>query len=178
MTKHHATPYPGLLDNTSIAVATAVLGLMAGFFWTYSFNVNRAMLLVDGATYATVQSLFNQNVRHAAFFALFFGGSLFPLLALAVNRRHWRTPSFWLVAAATLVYGLGIVAFTHEVNLPLNAYTESWSPTNLPADWSATRDLWNSANLTRVWLACAAFALALAALVPRAPTPSARIRTP
>ncbi len=39
---------------------------MAGFFWTYSDNVNLAMLQVDGATYATVQSLFNMNVRHAA----------------------------------------------------------------------------------------------------------------
>jgi uncharacterized membrane protein len=162
------TPHHTVLDNLSVALATAVLGLMAGFFWTYSYNVNLAMLQVDGATYATVQSLFNQNVRHAAFFTLFFGGAAFPLLALAVNRRHWRTPAFWLIVVATVVYALGIIVFTRQVNLPLNAYTESWQVAQLPADWMQTRDAWNEANNMRVWLACVAFALSLGALVLRA----------
>jgi len=47
------------------ALAVAAFGVMAGFFWTYSANVNLAMLTVDGATYATVQSAFNRHVRHA-----------------------------------------------------------------------------------------------------------------
>ncbi len=42
-------------------------GIMAGFFYTYTFNVNLAMLEVDGSTYAVVQSLFNENVRHPMF---------------------------------------------------------------------------------------------------------------
>lgn len=157
-----------LFENTSIAIATAVLGLMAGFFWTYSYNVNLAMLQVDGPTYATVQSLFNRNVRHAAFFALFFGGALFPLLAALANLRHWRAPTFWLLLAAALVYGLGVIVFTREVNLPLNAYTESWRPDQLPTDWALTRDQWNAANSTRVWVACTALVLSLGALVLRA----------
>ncbi|MCZ4316183.1 DUF1772 domain-containing protein [Comamonadaceae bacterium G21597-S1] len=170
---HSPRPTPSLLDNLSIALAAAVLGLMAGFFWTYGFNVNRAMLQVDGATYATVQSLFNRHVRHAAFFTLFFGGAAFPLLALAVNRAHWRTPAFWMLVCATVVYALGVIVFTRQVNLPLNAYTESWSIVQPPADWAATREHWNAANMVRVWLAGLAFALALAALVLRASPPGA-----
>jgi len=82
----HATR--AIVEKTSIALAAAVLGLMAGFFWTYSYNVNLAMLQVDGATYATVQSLFNVNVRHAAFFMLFFGGGLeHPPRLLALLQR-------------------------------------------------------------------------------------------
>lgn len=54
-------------------LAVVWLGLMAGFFGTYSCNVNLAMLQMDGATYATVQSALNRNVRHSLFFALFFG---------------------------------------------------------------------------------------------------------
>ena len=168
MTEHTNNLSRALFENTSIAIATAVLGLMAGFFWTYSFNVNLAMLQVDGPTYATVQSLFNRNVRHAAFFALFFGGAVLPLLATAINGRHWRTPAFWLLLAAALLYAFGIVAFTREVNLPLNAYTESWAPDKLPSDWAQTRAQWNAANTTRVWTACSAFALSLGALVLRA----------
>ena len=60
------------LENSSLALATIVFGIMAGFFWTYSFNVNYAMLQVDGSTYVQVQSLFNQNVRHSMFFYLLF----------------------------------------------------------------------------------------------------------
>ncbi len=124
--------------------------------------------LAQLVTYATVQSLFNRNVRHAAFFALFFGGTVLPLLAALANLRHWRAPTFWLLLAATLAYGLGVVVFTHEVNLPLNAYTESWRPDQLPADWTMTREQWNAANTARVWMACTALALSLGALVLRA----------
>lgn len=46
---------------------------MAGFFATYSANVNLATLELNGPTYAQVQSAFNRNVRHAGFFACFFG---------------------------------------------------------------------------------------------------------
>ena len=97
---------------------------MAGFFWTYSFNVNLAMLNVDGKTYAEVQSLLNENVRHNIFFLFFFG--------------------------AEIVYILGIIMFTAQVNLPLNYYTESWNPMQLPTDWHTVRESWNQANLLPV----------------------------
>ncbi len=156
------------LENGMLALATLVTGIMAGFFYTYTFNVNLAMLQVDGATYAIVQSLFNQNVRHVVFFVFFFGGGALSVLALAVNWKHYRTAPFWLMAAAGLLYVLGIIVFTANVNLPLNYYTESWDPQALPSDWAATRDAWNTANATRVGVSFAAFLLYLAAFVIRA----------
>ncbi len=60
-------PPPALLVLIPHALAVLWLGLMAGFFGTYSANVNLALLQMDGATYATVQSAFNRNVRHALF---------------------------------------------------------------------------------------------------------------
>lgn len=160
-----------LFENASVAFAVVVLGLMAGFFGTYTYNVNLATMQMDGAAYATVQSLLNKNVRHTGFFILFFGGFLFPTLALVVNYRHWRTFEYGLMVSAALLYGLGIVLLTRQVNLPLNAYTESWSPAQLPVDWAAIREQWNNANLIRVWVAIAAFALCLMALVLRASKP-------
>lgn len=68
------------------------------------------------------------------------------------------------------VYVPGIIAFTREVNLPLNAVTESWDAARVPLDWAQTRDAWNDANMHRVWLAGAAFVLALSALVVRSST--------
>lgn len=156
-----------ILESGSKVVAVLMLGIMAGFFWTYTFNVNLAMLQVDGATYAQMQSLFNQNVRHSMFFVFFFGGGVATLVALIVNYQHWRTVAFGLLAAAMLVYVLGIIVFTHEVNLPLNYYTESWNPAALPTDWQQVRAQWNSANALRVVSSGVAFVLGLLSLVVR-----------
>jgi uncharacterized membrane protein len=82
--------------------------------------------------------------------SLIFGGGQFPLLALAANHQHWRTPAFWLMVAAAAVYVPRIIVFTREVNLPLNAYTESWDATRMPLDWAQTRDAWNDANIRGV----------------------------
>ena len=156
------------LENGALALAVVVSGIMAGFFYTYSFNVNLAMLEVDGATYARVQSLFNLNVRHTMFFVFFFGGGAAPLVALAANWRRRRTAAFWLIAGAGALYVLGVILFTSAVNLPLNAYTESWDPAALPADWAATRAAWNRANAVRVGVAFVSFCLHVAALAARA----------
>lgn len=143
------------------ATSTLLLGLMAGFFATYSFNVNYAMLEVDGSTYATVQSLFNINVRHAGFFVCFFGAALLPAITGVVwLRKDKRRALVWLAIA--LSYFIGIVIFTRFVNLPLNYYTESWNPSMLPDDWKDIRDQWNAANLLRVIVSMITFSVALA----------------
>lgn len=161
-----------LLENGTLAIATLITGIMAGFFYTYTFNVNLAMLEVDGATYATVQSLFNQNVRHIMFFVFFFGGGVVPVVALLANHKHFQTIPFWLIAGAGLLYVLGIIFFTSAVNLPLNTYTESWNPQALPDDWAATRLAWNNANAVRGGVSFLSFLLYLVALVIRASAPA------
>lgn len=152
---------------TALALGVFSLGIMAGFFGTYSGNVNLATRELDGPTYALVQSAFNRNVRHALFFAFFFGPAWLCLLAL-VDAWRERPPWWWLVATVGLGYALGIVAFTREVNLPLNRLTESWTPATLPLDWASTRDAWNRANAWRAGWSALLFALGLAALTWRA----------
>lgn len=160
---------PAMLPSLAChALAIFWLGVMAGFFWTYSANVNFATLEMDGVTYARVQSALNRNVRHAMFFGFFFGPPLLCALALGMDWRAHRTLWWRSLLLAGLLYGLGIVVFTAQVNLPLNAYTESWNPLALPLDWALTRERWNAANLWRSVASAAAFGLALAALCARA----------
>jgi uncharacterized membrane protein len=143
------------------------LGIMAGFFGTYSANINLATQGLDGPTYALVQSAFNRNVRNALFYAFFFGP--LPCVAIALAGAWRERPGWWWLAGTIgLGYALGIVLFTREVNLPLNHLTESWTPATLPADWAATRDAWNHANAWRTAWSGLLFALGLAALVWRA----------
>ena len=160
------------LSLTTQLLTVLLLGLMAGFFATYSANVNFAMLELDGPTYARVQSAFNQNVRHAGFFICFFGPVPLGLLALASAWAQRRQGWWWLLALTVLSYALGIVLFTRQVNLPLNALTESWTVATLPPDWADVRDAWNRANLWRSGLSLALFVGGLFTLVLRRQRPS------
>ncbi len=156
-----------LTQNLSLSLFIIMSGIMAGFFWTYTFSVNPAMLQVSGEYYATVQSLFNVHVRNPMFFTFFFGTGAVGVVVCLLNlphRGHW---SFWLIIAATLVYILGVIVYTRQVNLPLNYDTESWDPKNLPAHWEAVRSQWNSANAIRVITSGAAFVFGVLALFSR-----------
>lgn len=158
------SPSISVIQNAALFLMITLLGVMSGFFWTYSFNVNLAMLEVSGEYYATMQTLFNENVRNPMFFSFFFGGGVVGVLAILLHVKYWKTTWFWLIVLATLIYLFGIIVFTREVNLPLNYYTESWDPKNLPQDWQSTRDQWNQANMLRVVSSFSAFAVALLAL--------------
>lgn len=139
-------------------------GVMAGFFWAYSANVSLVTALLDGASYAVIQSELNRQVRHGLFFVFFFGPPLWALAAMLSTWRDWRSLSWRLLALAVVLYGLGVIAFTAQVNLPNNAYTESWLPHALPPDWERTRDAWRQANHWRVLASGASFLLACLAL--------------
>ncbi|MEM7734572.1 MAG: DUF1772 domain-containing protein [Deinococcota bacterium] len=170
-------PQTQWLENSSIALSTLALGIMAGFFWTYAFNVNLAMLELDGATYATVQSLLNINVRHPMFFSFFFGAGVLSVIALIANGRRWRSVVFGFLLIACISYVVGIILFTRQVNLPLNYYTESWDPQQLPADWASIRNQWNRANSLRVGTSGLAFVLSLSALLSRTQQPASVSRS-
>lgn len=167
----HALPVPlpmvAKLSVAAHAVAVFSLGIMAGFFATYATNVSPAMLSFDGPTYAMVQSAFNRHVRHTLFFVFFFGPMHWCGLAVLGAWREHRQNWWRLTAVIGVAYALGIVMFTREVNLPLNALTESWIASQIPQDWGSTREAWNSANNFRAWLNAALFALCLSSLMQR-----------
>ena len=102
------------------ALAIFWLGIMAGFFGTYSANVTQALLQVDGSVYAVIQGELNRAVRHALFFAFFFLPPVWCLLSVVVG---WRSRGLWswLLLGAAVLYVAGVIALTRQVNLPLNS---------------------------------------------------------
>ena len=153
------------VSDFSAFIAVFLLGVMAGFFWTYSFNVNYATINLDVETYVRMQSLLNVNVRHGMFFTFFFGAALLTFAAALISRLDQNIPRTRLLLIAGTLYLGGVVIFTHQVNLPLNHETESWVIGQVPAHWQEVRADWNRANLLRTGVACFAFALGLWSLM-------------
>ncbi|KAB2900861.1 MAG: DUF1772 domain-containing protein [Burkholderiaceae bacterium] len=169
-TARPSTPTTGSLLLHALAVLA--LGLMAGFFGAYAINVSPALRGMDGALYATVQSALNRHVRHTLFFVCFFGPPLWCLLALAAGWAERARPWWRLLLGVGMAYALGIIVFTHQVNLPLNHATEAWNPQALPAGWPQVRERWNQANTWRAVLSLALFAAAQGSLVMRMARPA------
>jgi uncharacterized membrane protein len=155
--------------RVSTVLATALLGLMAGFFFAFWVDVAPAMANLDAPGYISAQQWINKVVRNLPFGIAYFGSTFFaavPVLFAAASRR-WSVAAMWAVLAA--VYFAGVFWFTRQVNIPINEAVAMWNPSFAPADWAALRDTWNLANAQRTAVAVGCFvaALVLMAFPPR-----------
>lgn len=100
-------------------LATLLVGLSAGFFYSYEASVTRGLTEVDDLTYVrTFQSL-NETVRNPLFGVVFFGSVPLLLLANVLHRSAPWTTQRWLLAVAPVLYVLGM-AITVTGNVQLN----------------------------------------------------------
>lgn len=80
---------------------------------------------------------------------------LLATLALACLVRH-RRGHFVLVSVAALCY-VGMLAVFALGNNPINADIASWTASTVPANWSQTRDAWQTFHAISAMLAGVAF---------------------
>jgi uncharacterized membrane protein len=151
----------------SLWLLTVLLsGLIAGFFFAFSADVNLATVDLPAEEYVRVQQLINLKVRNPAFALVYFGAAVVPPLLLAASWREWRTMPYRFVAVGYLLYVAGAFLVTREINVPINNELASWNPQQVPPSWVAMRDRWNSANLFRTVVAVLSFACYLYAFSP------------
>lgn len=146
----------------SAVAATALLGLMAGFFFAFAIDVAPAMAHLDGPGYVAAQQWINLSVRNLYFALAYFGSTVLAFLPalLAAGARRWGTALAW--SALALLYAAAVFWVTRSVNVPINQAVALWNPSAPPAEWAALRDRWNTAN---GWRAAASAACFLGALV-------------
>ncbi|MGG7567217.1 anthrone oxygenase family protein [Rhodovulum sp. DZ06] len=135
------------------------LGLMAGFFFAWSFSGANGLARVPAAVYVEAMQAINEAVRNAWFGAAFFGAIPLGALAVAAGGRAARP---WLAAALALY--LGAFAVTALGNVPMNREMALWDPAAPPVDVAAFLARWTWLNHLRLGLSLAGFALALPAL--------------
>lgn len=158
-------------------LATALLGLMAGFFFAFAIDVAPAMANLDAATYITTQQWINRVVRNAVFGGVYFGAVVLPfavaLIALLAGQKRFAIA--WAVIAAA--YFVTAFWITRSINIPINEALALWNPAAPPADWSQLRDTWNQSNAWRAWGSAACMLAAIATLTLARPEPEATLES-
>jgi uncharacterized membrane protein len=145
----------------SAVAATALLGLMAGFFFAFAVDVAPAMTRLDASAYVSTQQSINKAVRNLGFGAVYFGSALLPFAVAAVCAVCGRRGHALAWAGIALVYAGAVFWVTRSINVPINDALAQWNALAPPADWALLRDRWNEANTWRAIASCACFIAAL-----------------
>lgn len=138
----------------AVLLATAILASAwsAGFFWSWSFTVMPGLSASSPLAAIEVMRTTNAGIR-TPFFAFVFFGPL--LLSLATAGLAWmakRQASAGVALAAAAIYGLGVLAVTFSINVPLNDALAAASVTDLNATttWRDYDGRWTAWNHIRV----------------------------
>ena len=103
-----------------ILLATATTtALIAGLFYAYSVSVNAGLGKLSDTAYLSAMQSINREILNPLFFMSFMGTLL--LLPLSTFLQYNQSSTrFYLLLAATLMYGIGTFGVTMGGNVPLN----------------------------------------------------------
>ena len=145
----------------ALNAATMLVGLFAGFFYTYQFSVVRGLAVVDDQTYVVAFQGINDTIKNGWFGIVFFGTApailLASVLAAGVRQR---------VLLTALAFAVATVVITFAGSVPLNndlgevIASSGSAASDARADFEET---WNMLNLWRTVTSVAAFGLMLVA---------------
>jgi hypothetical protein len=116
----------------SLAITTFLSGLSGGIGFFTAMGGNPAMVKLSDRSFAEYWQQVDSfmGARMPVFGPLL----LFSLMISTVLLfKEWRTMPFWLMLSAFFVV-VGDIAFTLNVNHPLNRLIQGWDLSHLPAD--------------------------------------------
>ena len=141
-------------------LALVLLGLNAGFFYTWSTTVMPGLDGASASSAVEAMQAVNANIRTPAFGVVFFGAPLVTLIAATLS---FIGPSrrAGLLAAGGFVAAAGVVIITFSMHVPWNDALSHVSLPNLAAAdvWAEYSAKWTAWNHVRSVLAVAAFVL-------------------
>ena len=144
---------PLALRNIIFCLSVLLVGLLAGLQWGTGMAQYTALNL-PGPVW-----LLRHQAEDALFRQVMPGYMWAVLLSLAGSAiiARGKTRTFFALAAVLSLVQM-IITIAHEV--PINRLVANWSPTNLPAEWDATRHSWMLGHWLRTGLSFVAFLLA------------------
>lgn len=146
-------------NRLAVVFATLLVGLSAGFFFTYEASVTLALADVGDVTYVESFQAINETVRNPAFGLVFFGSIPAIAIAIALNWRSLSSVPRGLFAAALPLYLVGLM-ITGVGNVPLNDELADYGELTPALAAEARSDFessWNGLNLLRALAIGASF---------------------
>lgn len=150
--------------------ALTTTGLSAGLFFAWSFSVMPGLAKVnDTAFFAAMQSM-NREILNPVFFMIFLGPLLLLPLSTYLAYANAGSLRFWLLAAATLTYFIGVFGITMGANVPMNEALDAldWqsaSAQEIAARRNAFEGRWVFLNNLRTCFSALALVFGLAAMI-------------
>lgn len=160
-------------STISLLIATSCAGLMAGLFFSFSFSVMPGLSRLDDYQYLSTMQSINRAILNPVFFTVFFGVLIaLPLATYFTYASQLSTVSFWLLLAATLIYGIGVFLVTVIGNIPINEGLDAVTLAEATKETlSSHRQLfetrWVTLNLVRTGCSLVAFICSLLAFLSR-----------
>lgn len=153
------------LAQTLAVVAALGSGLVAGFFFSFSFVIMGSLERTPAAQAMATMQAINVVVLNAWFFAAFFGTALVCLVLAALALLPWSAATMWLLLGSAL-YLIGAVFVTMRFNVPLNNALAKADPAHddglvLWAHYLKAWTAWNHVRTAAPLAASACFILAL-----------------
>ena len=136
--------------NTFILIITTMLtGLLAGFFYTWSFTIMQSLDIAGPVSASRAMVSINAHLQTGWFGAVFFGTPVAVLISLTLLLGSNRKGVMWLLVA--LFFSLCTLAITFTQHLPLNSQLANG------LSWSEYYVAWTSWNHVRMLTSLFAF---------------------
>ncbi|WP_343702770.1 anthrone oxygenase family protein [Chitinophaga sp.] len=153
-----------MFANIVLALTAVTTALMAGLFYAYSFSVSPGLGRLADAEYIRAMQHINRAILNPVFYAGFMGTLLLLPFSAYLHYGQPLSVRFWCLAAAALVYAVGVFGITMAVNVPLNEAlnafnTEPASLSEIAARRAGFEVRWNTFNNLRTLFAVVATAL-------------------
>jgi len=157
------------LINLLFWVGAVGCGVIAGLYFAFSTFIMTALDRAGPVAGTLAMNSINVTILQSLFMPLFWVTTAVSLVAAVVGFAHWREPGGMMVAAAGLIYFLGMFGVTMFFNVPLNNALAAVDPASSEAAalWARYPETWTWWNHVRTLASTVACALFIAALVAR-----------
>jgi uncharacterized membrane protein len=118
---------------THLAALTTT-GLSAGLFFAWSFSVTPGLAKINDAAYIIAMQSMNRAILNPTFFLVFMGPLVLLPLSTYLSYTGAGALRFWLVAAATTAYVIGVFGITIAGNVPMNEALDAFDLSSASAD--------------------------------------------
>jgi uncharacterized membrane protein len=139
------------LINLLFWVGAIGCGVMAGIYFAFSTFIMTALDRAGPVPGTLAFNSINVTILQSLFMPLFWVTTLVSLVLAVVGFAHWREPGGLTVAAAGVIYFLGMFGVTMFFNVPLNNALAAADPATADgvAMWSRFVKEWTPWNHVR-----------------------------